>query len=318
MTDQTQFTAPHPLKTAVLFLVFNRLHTTKEVFEAIRQAKPPHLYVAADGPRSNKEGEAEKVRIVRDYIMQRIDWECEVHTLFREENLGCKYAVSGAVTWFFEHEEQGIILEDDCLPSQSFFWYCESLLDRYKNDESVFSVSGDGRATESFVMKEDYAFCKYPMIWGWASWRRVWDSYDPELKDWPLQRDDLPKKISSHIPTVRFWKNTFDLMHKKEIDTWDFQLSFLVLRYGGRCIVPNVNLITNIGFDEDASHTTNAQSPSANRERFEVVLPLGYTVNECSEQKINDFYDRNEFLLASLTIRAVNKFSRFIIDRNIF
>jgi hypothetical protein len=249
--------------------------------------------------------------------MHNIDWECEVRTLFREKNLGCKYAVSGAVTWFFEHEERGIILEDDCLPSQSFFWYCESLLDRYNNDESVFLVSGDGRATESFGMKEHYTFCKYPLIWGWASWKRVWENYDPELKDWPIQMNDLPQKISSHIPTVRFWKNIFHLMHNKKIDTWDYQLCFLLLRYGGRCIVPNVNLITNVGFGEGATHTTSAQSPSANRERFEIVLPLSYTTSEYSEQKVNDFYDQNEFLHASFIIRTVNKCSRLIIGRNI-
>ena len=124
MTDE--FTPPAPLQTAVLFLVFNRPDTTAQVFEAIRQAKPPRLYVAADGPRVNREGEAERVARVRE-IATAVDWPCEVKTLFREENLGCKYAVSGGITWFFEHEEQGIILEDDCLPSQSFFWFLRNI-----------------------------------------------------------------------------------------------------------------------------------------------------------------------------------------------
>ena len=317
MTQAGEFTPPQPLKTSVLFLVFNRLETTKQVFEAIRQAKPPRLYVAADGPRANKEGEAEKVKTVRDYVMKNVDWECEVRTLFREENLGCKYAVSGAVTWFFESEEQGIILEDDCLPSQSFFWYCETLLDSYKNDESVYLVSGDSRASESFGMIEDYGFCKYPMIWGWASWRRVWDNYDPEINDWPNQRDELPKKISLHSPTVKFWASTFDRMYNKEIDTWDYQLCYLLLRSGGRCIVPKINLITNLGFGEDATHTFNGQSAAANRERFELALPLSHATNQYSEQKINDFYDKNEFSHSSFIMRAFNKFARFIISWNI-
>ena len=115
------FIPKKPLETAVLFLVFNRLDTTKQVFEAIRKAKPPRLYIAADGPRESKEGEAEKVKAVREYVMSNINWDCEVKTLFRDKNLGCKYAVSGAIDWFFENEEMGIILEDDCLPSQSFF-----------------------------------------------------------------------------------------------------------------------------------------------------------------------------------------------------
>ena len=137
MNEVTKFQPPKPLKTAILFLVFNRLDTTKKVFKAIRQAKPPRLYIAADGARANKKGECKNVQLVRDYIMQNVDWDCDVKTLFRDKNLGCKYAVGGAITWFFETEEQGIILEDDCLPSQSFFWYCEELLDRYKEDKSL-------------------------------------------------------------------------------------------------------------------------------------------------------------------------------------
>ena len=148
------FTPQHPLKTAVLFLIFNRPDTTKQVFEAIRKSKPPRLYVAADGPRTDKSGEAEKVEQVRRIAMQ-VDWNCEVKTLFREENLGCGKAVSSAITWFFKNEEEGIILEDDCLPNQSFFWFCEELLERYRDDMRIMAVSGDnfqkGLARNEFI-----------------------------------------------------------------------------------------------------------------------------------------------------------------------
>ena len=135
MIANSVFVPPCPLNTAVLFLIFNRLDTTKRVFEAIRQAKPSKLYIAADGARNNKEGESEKVKAVRDFIINNIDWQCEIKTLFREKNPGGKYAVSSAITWFFENESMGIILEDDCLPIQSYFWYCEELLERYKEDK---------------------------------------------------------------------------------------------------------------------------------------------------------------------------------------
>ena len=138
---KSEFIPPHPLNTAVLFLVFNRPDTTRQVFEAIRKAKPPRLYVAADGPREDHPGEDEKVREIRDYVMNNIDWDCEIKTLFRDKNLGCKYAVSGAITWFFENEEMGIILEDDCLPSQSFFWYCEELLKKYKDIDTIMHIN---------------------------------------------------------------------------------------------------------------------------------------------------------------------------------
>lgn len=317
MTTPQPFTPPHPLNTAVLFLVFNRLDTTKQVFEAIREAKPPRLYVAADGAREIKEGEAEKVQAVREYVMENIDWDCEVKTLFREKNLGCKYAVSGAITWFFENEEQGIILEDDCLPSQSFFWYCEELLERYKNDETVYLISGDARGPESFGMKEDYGFCKYPMIWGWASWARVWKNYDPEISDWPKVRDTLPASISTYKPTIRFWKKTFDQLYRKGIDTWDFQFSYLLLRNGGKCIVPRLNLITNIGFGEGATHTFSAESEFANRTRFDIDIPLKHSPQKNSEIIINEYYDLKEFSNKSFFTRAVNKLARLTVGKSI-
>lgn len=312
MSTTEIFVPPHPLNTAVLFLVFNRLDTTKQVFEAIRQAKPPRLYIAADGARATKEDEAEKVQAVRDYVIENIDWDCEVKTLFREKNLGCKYAVSGAITWFFENEQQGIILEDDCLPSQSFFWYCEELLTKYKNDNSVYLISGDARGPESFGMREDYGFCKYPLIWGWASWARAWKDYDPEMSDWPTQREILPSEISNYKPTVRFWKNIFEKMHNKEINTWDYQFSYLLLKNKGKCIVPKLNLITNVGFGVDATHTFSTDSEAANRTRYEIKIPLTHSSSFESEIKINDFYDRNEFLSKSFVDRAFNKLRRLI------
>lgn len=312
MNDVTKVRPSNSLNTAVLFLVFNRLDTTKQVFAAIRQAKPPRLYIAADGARENKEGEAEKAQAVRDFIIQNIDWDCEVKTLFRQKNLGCKYAVSGAISWFFENEEQGIILEDDCLPSQSFFWYCEELLEKYKEDKTVYLVSGDARGAESFDMKEDYGFCKYPLIWGWASWARAWKDYDPEMSDWPTQREILPSAISNNKPTVRFWKNIFEKMYNKEINTWDYQFSYLLLKNKGKSIVPNINLITNVGFGADATHTFSVDSQAANRRRYEIKIPLTHSPVFESEKKINDFYDRNEFLSKSFVDRAFNKLRRLI------
>ena len=317
MSEATVFTPPHALNTAVLFLVFNRLDTTKQVFEAIRQAKPPRLYVAADGARANKEGEVDKTQAVRDYIMQNVDWECEVKTLFQEDNLGCKYAVSGAIDWFFENEEMGIILEDDCLPSQSFFWYCEALLNKYKNDEVIYLVSGDGRATSKVEISGDYSFTKYPMIWGWASWARVWKKYDPEINDWLNQDDSFLDSISEKKSTQRFWKNIFNRMYKKEIDTWDYQFSYLLLASQAKCIVPRINLIKNIGFGEGATHTLDVDSENANLESYDLNFPLQVVTNKKEEQLLNDFYDSEEFRSIGLIKRVINKLSRMLISRNL-
>lgn len=314
---ELNFIPPHQLQTAVLFLVFSRLDTTKQVFEAIRQAKPPRLYIAADGARPNREGEDKKVQAVRDFITQNIDWDCEVKTLFRDKNLGCKYAVSSAITWFFENEEQGIILEDDCLPSQSFFWYCEELLTRYKDDPDIYLISGDSRGPESFNMQEEYGFCKYPLIWGWASWRSVWESYDAELTDWPEIRSSLLKQVSCNSSTVRFWNNIFDKMYNKKIDTWDFQFSYLLLKNQAKCIVPKVNLITNVGFGADATHTFSTDSVAANRQRFEMIIPLIHNSSKESEEKINMFYDATEFTSPTLLKRLINKAWRTIAGKNL-
>ena len=164
-------------ETPVLFLIFNREDTTQKVFNVLRRQKPKYLYVAADGPRKNKEGEAEKCRRTRDIINQ-VDWDCELKTLFREENRGCKMAVSSAISWFFEQVEQGIILEDDCLPHPSFFPFCEELLIRYKDDDRIGHIGGNCFLPGLIEDGLSYDFCSISHIWGWASWRRVWKNYD--------------------------------------------------------------------------------------------------------------------------------------------
>lgn len=312
------FTPLQPLNTAVLFLVFNRLDTTKQVFLEIKKAKPPRLYIAADGQREYVEGEGKKVKEVRDYIMSSIDWDCDVKTLFREKNFGCKYAVSSAITWFFENEERGIILEDDCVPSQSFFWFCEELLEKYKNDESVYTVSGDARAADRVGMLGDYGFCKYAGIWGWASWARVWKNYDAEMSDWNSLSSTLPQQISNYRRTIKFWKITFDQTYNGKIDTWDYQLFFLLFKNKANSIIPRVNLITNIGFGEDATHTLNTRHPCANRKRYELNMPLRYRPSDITTKKINNFYDRNFYRQENIFIRLANKLARIVVGRNVF
>jgi GT2 family glycosyltransferase len=164
------------LETAILILLFNRPETTIRVFDKISQIKPQRLYIASDGPRKNFDGEKEKVKKVRE-IATRVDWPCEVKTLFRNENLGCKKGVSSAITWFFEQEEQGIILEDDCVPNLDFFTFCESLLDRYAEDERVSVITGNNFQNNKWRGDASYYFSKYNHCWGWASWRRSWKDY---------------------------------------------------------------------------------------------------------------------------------------------
>jgi hypothetical protein len=302
------FTPPHPLKTAVLFLVFNRPDTTKQVFEAIRKAKPPRLYVAADGARKNRDGEEQKVKAVREYILSNIDWECEVKTLFREENLGCKYAVSGAITWFFENEEMGIILEDDCLPSQSFFWFCEELLERYKDDMRVWHIGGANFQNGIKRGDGDYYFSKYNHIWGWASWASRWEKYDTELGtivDTKFLENTFEDKKAS-----KYWAKAFHDMKAKKIDTWDYQWTFCVWNNNGLAILPNKNMISNIGFGADATHTTG-DSEFSKLIAHELILkthPSHVRINK----EADDFTSKLMFEKKSFFYRVINKIIRVI------
>jgi hypothetical protein len=259
----TNFAPPAPLDTAVLFLVFNRPDVTAQVFDAIRQAKPPRLYVAADGPRHGRAGEVERVAQVRA-IATAVDWPCEVRTLFRDKNLGCKAAVSGGITWFFGQEEQGIILEDDCLPNQSFFWFCEELLNRYADENAVSTITGDNFQRGVQRGEGTYYFSRYNHVWGWASWRRAWRYYNGELLFWPEWKKSegwtraIPDKVER-----RYWTKIFDLMFDKQIDTWDYPWMASVWFNGGLTATPTVNLVSNIGHGADATHTLNANSPLA-------------------------------------------------------
>lgn len=257
------FNPPAPLQTAVLFLVFNRPDTTAQVFEAIRKAQPPRLYVAADGPRANREGEAEKVAKVRE-IATAVDWPCEVKTLFREQNLGCKYAVSGAITWFFEHEEQGIILEDDCLPHPDFFHFCNTLLERYAKDEQVSVITGNNFQNGHKRGAASYYFSKYNHCWGWATWRRAWQYYQGDLPFWPewsqsaAWREKTPDAVER-----RYWSQIFERVRAGQIDSWAYPWTASLWHHGGLTATPNVNLVSNIGFGPDSTHTASADSPLA-------------------------------------------------------
>ena len=254
MNRSTVFTPMYPLNTAVLFVVFNRIETTVKVFSAIRNARPPRLYIAADGARENKTDEANKVRVVRDYILRNVDWDCEIKTLFRGENLGCKYGVSSAISWFFKHEDFGIILEDDCVPDQSFFWFCEEMLKKYQSNFRVGQISGDNFQNGIRRGEADYYFSRYNHIWGWATWADRWESYDVELSK--IKRFKPFEEIFHSNREKLYWKDIFKKTKSGKIDTWDYQWTFTLWAKNQLTILPNVNLISNIGFGIDATHTT--------------------------------------------------------------
>lgn len=264
------------MRSPILFIVFNRLDTAARVFEEIRKACPPRLYIAADGPREGRAGEAAKVAEVRAFLDGAVDWPCEVRTLYRTENLGCRSAVSSAISWFFENEEEGIVLEDDCLPSPSFFPYCDAMLERYRDRPEVMCVSGDNFLPPELALPSDYHYTRYIHIWGWASWRRAWNGYDADIKeDWGAHGEALLRGLFPRSAKAReHWARSFGSVADGKIDTWDYQWNYHIWRRGGLAVAPGKNLISNIGFGPEATHTTEERHPLAELPVFELGDPL--------------------------------------------
>jgi hypothetical protein len=266
-----------PGKAPVLFLIFNRPDTTRQVFEAIRAYQPSRLYVAADGPRPEKRGEWSLCAEARS-VLKQVDWECKVYPLLRDANLGCGTAVNEAITWFFDQEEEGIVLEDDCLPDPSFFSFCEEMLDRYRDHLEVGSISGDNFLPPSLHMEQPYGFSKYVQIWGWATWRRFWKTYDFKLEGKWAEWADIIGRVNPVQNQAKYWLQIFNSLQSGLIDTWDFQVMYSSWRHGYVHIFPSRNLVTNLGYGTDATHT-NFQSPLANLHRepitdYQVTLPV--------------------------------------------
>jgi hypothetical protein len=245
------------LQTAVLFLIYKRPEPTRRVFEAIRQARPPRLYLASDLPPPDRPGEIANAKALRTYVLEQVDWPCEVQTLFRETHLGCGAAVSGALDWFFEHEQEGIILEDDCLPDATFFPFAAELLYRYRDDERVMNIAGNHFNWRDRSCPHSYFFSRSHFSWGWASWRRAWKLYDRNLGLWPQLRDTdwLLTLGEGERAFQRYWTHKFDELHAGQIDTWDYQWTFACWAQSGLTIVPSRNLVKHLGFGLDATHT---------------------------------------------------------------
>jgi len=296
-----------PLQTAVLFLVFNRPDTTAQVFEAIRKAKPPRLYVAADGPRADRAGEAKKVAKVRE-IATAVDWSCEVKTLFHEENLGCKYSPQKGITWFFEQEEQGIILEDDCSPHPHFFNYCEFCLTEFKENKKIWHINGNNFAAADELYDYSIGFVSLAQVWGWATWADRWKSSEKNI--FYLYESALSKyktwNLSKQAKLIKI-QHIYELT--KGLDAWDYQWQTSILNAGGLAVSPSSNLISNLGDGPDATHTKNDKS----RIRLPVAGLKDYSYQEIKNNKIlSEWYESKMGLNGN--IRSTIKYAIFYFE----
>lgn len=243
----------------VAYIVFNRPRHTERTFAAIRAARPSRLFVIADGPRAGNAADAERVAAVRD-IVSVVDWPCQVERVYSEQNLGCKLRPSSGIDHVFSRVERAIILEDDCLPHPDFFAFCDALLDRYDNDPRVYAITGQNYQRGVTRGDGSYYFSRYNHVWGWATWRRAWRAYDGGLSFWPeFRRSEAWRRLNPDPVERRYWTRIFDRVHAKQYETaWDYPWTASVWHAGGLTATPNVNLVSNIGFGPDATHTLAA------------------------------------------------------------
>jgi hypothetical protein len=246
------------LQTPVLFCLFNRPDLARRVFASIAAMQPRHLLISCDGPRSGYPSDQNLVARSRA-IVDAVDWPCDVETFFPDTNQGCRRQMSAAITWAFEQHEKIIILEDDCLPDPTFFSYCQQLLDRYASNRQVMMISGDN-FQERLRSRSgpDYYFSGYTHIWGWASWRRAWKQFDLSMASWSHGTGrPVLENYCCHEAEQMYWASIFDRQKRGEIDTWDYSWQWSVWQQRGLVVLPERNLVTNIGFRADGTHTTD-------------------------------------------------------------
>jgi hypothetical protein len=303
------------MKTPVALFIFKRPDTTEKVFEIIRQAKPSKLLVIADGPRADRPGEEEKCAAARA-IIDRVDWSCEVLKNYSDVNMGTRRRGSSGLDWVFTNVEEAIILEDDCLPHPTFFHFCEELLDYYRHDTRIMTISGDNSPVGYRRTADSYYFSYYPRIWGWATWRRAWQYYDLEMKHWPQVRDNSwLKDILLDKQTVKKWENILQSTYDG-FEAWDYQWTFASWVQGGLSIIPNVNLVSNIGFDVEATHTKDSKDPRANLPVEPMKFPLQHPQFVIRDMQADDFYLKKQN--PSLLHRIQRKARKILITLHSF
>jgi len=298
----------------ILFIIFNRPGTTKIVFDAIRSARPTRLYISADGPRPDRPTDAARCNEARE-VVSNIDWPCTVERHYQEANLGCRDAVSTAIHWFFSREEQGIVLEDDVLPDPTFFPYCGELLERYRDDERVMAICGAN--FQNGVARGDYSyyFSHFVHVWGWATWRRAWRHFDVRMENWPevKMRNMLSYHLGGDKRGIAYWTASFDAVAARRIDTWDYQWVFACWAQNGVSVLPNVNLVTNIGFGEDATHTTNEAGAAANMARNGVTFPLRHPPFLMCDAAADTVTAKGQFRRSVLPVRVARKLKKIVV-----
>jgi hypothetical protein len=280
------------LQTPVVLIIFKRPHTTEKVFAAIRQIKPAKLFVIADGPRLERSGEKEKCEATRA-IIEQVDWECEVLKDYSDVNLGCGKRVYSGLNWVFSQVEEAIILEDDCIPDHSFFPFCEELLKKYQNDNRITSISAQNVQLGHQRTNYSYYFSRYAHCWGWATWRRAWQLYDFEMKYWDEAKNtNLLQQVLMDSQAVKYWTELFQLVKDGYLNVWAYQWLFTNWLQSGLAIIPNVNLVENIGFDADSTHLKKKDNKTIDMPMQTMEFPLKHPPFVIRNSQADEFAQR--------------------------
>jgi hypothetical protein len=295
------------LQTPVAFIIFNRVDTTQKVFETIRQAKPPLLLVVADGPREDKLDDLQKCAAARA-IIDRVDWKCEVLKNYSEINLGCGRRPATGLDWVFDIVEEAIILEDDCVPHPTFFRFCEELLERYRDDKRIMSISGQNVQFGRKRTDYSYYFSRYNHSWGWATWRRAWQYFDFDMKLWPEVRDgNFLKDILGDPDAVKSWTKIFQDTYEGCRDCWDFQFTFACWIQNALSILSPGNLVSNIGHGSEGTNTINEKSIFSNIPVEAISFPLKHPPFIIRNRQADDFTENNLFDYHPRLIKRIKK-----------
>jgi hypothetical protein len=281
--------------TPILLVVYKRPDTTRKVFEVLTRLKPSRLYVAADGFNKNNLYEKERCEETIK-IVSKVNWKCQIKTDFSQTNLGLRRRMVSAINWFFSNEDKGIILEDDCVAHPTFFKFCEELLDKYKDDERVMAVSGNNFQFNKKRTNYSYYFSRFPHCWGWASWRRAWEYYDDDMELWQeIKKGDWLKDILGNKLSELYWRRIYDLVNEGKINSWAYRWQYSCWLQNGLTILPNINLVSNIGFGKNSTHT-KIKDRTTNIPSYPMQFPLKHPPYMVRDSRADFLSERDNVL----------------------
>lgn len=261
------------MNTPLLLIHFNRPDCTRRQLEALQQIAPKRVWVLCDGARKECRGESERVQSVR-LQLSHLPWKCQVIELYRVENLGVCQNIASGISWFLGQVEEGIILEDDCIPSPSFFTFSSEMLARYRSDRSVFTISGYTGKPSELEIDGSYCFSNYFACWGWATWKRAWDCYDSEMcgfcdsQEWKLIRHRMHPTLRQRL----YWKIIFNRILDGKTDSWAYRMQLSIWKQQALSIFPKFNLVENTGFTNDATNTAGLNALQVRRAAIQFPL----------------------------------------------